>query len=390
MAAAQGRDRPPVRRPHSGQALIIVALPYVGSVRGCFIVAATSRNNIIQTYHQTTAARMGPKDGSSPPASSTAAGLPLTIIPCLKRRTIMKKRRLHLSRTAILTAAITLLPAAGLGTALAVGPGTSEAQALNAAQPSPCSSGSTCGDHYTITVEQWIPQSSVVDPLMPVPLLYADTVDTILDVLDPNCLRPPVPPGAFFSTVRSSFHGDGHKAFGEPDRVRFEIEFDFDGQAITNFQIVEENVNPTIRNKTYTAHGAVIASCSATRTATFRGSAEQTSGTSFRMTSSGANPLVLGAPAFHTTVSGSINTNGDLELALNLTEFPSQGIQVTEDGQVLMTDIVNDVSCFSQSQVLGPGGALILFRGLTSSYDETVHAISGESLHLDLFSPLCH
>jgi hypothetical protein len=301
----------------------------------------------------------------------------------------MKRPGLHLNRTAILSAAIPLLAAGGLAVVLAVAPGTTEAQILNAAQPSPCSSGSTCGDHYTVTVEQWIPQSSVVDPLMPVPLLFDDTLFLPLDLVDPNCLRPPFPAGLPFSTVQSSFHGDGHQAFGAPDRVRYEIEFDFDGQAITNFNVVQEHVNPTIRTKTYTANDAVIASCSATRTATFRGSAQQTSSTSFRMTSSGANPLVPLAPAFHTSVSGSINANGDLELALNLTEFPSQGIQVTEDGQVLMTDIVNDVSCFSQSQVLGLHGALILLRGLTSSYDETVHAISGESLHLDLLSPLC-
>lgn len=263
-----------------------------------------------------------------------------------------------------------------------------------------CGSGMSTGSgspsaspvcHYTVTIEQWIPQSSVVDPAMPVPIPYGYTSEPFFLLYDPNCLPSPLPAGIYFSIVRSSYHGDGHKDFGGGFRAEFEIQFDFDGQSITNFREDTPETGTTIRNKTYTAHGSVIASCSKRGKAVPMAAAAQTGDTTFTMRSAGGNPLTppVATPSFSTELSGSLNANGDLKLSMDLTDFPSQGIQVTENGQVVLTDIANDVSCLPESAVTGLRGAYNLARGLTSTHGETVTLPAGITLNEDDPSPLC-
>ena len=172
-----------------------------------------------------------------------------------------------------------------------------------------------------MTVEQWIPQSSVVDPGMPLPVPYLATFNAVLAASDPNCLQPPLPNGIYSSIVRSSYHGDGHTDFGGSYREEFEIEFDFDSQSITNFKEDAPQTGTTIRNKTYTAHGSVIASCSKPRKATPTVAAAQTGDTTFTMSSAGKNPLTPPAltPSFSTALSGSLDGNGDLQLSGSVT-----------------------------------------------------------------------
>lgn len=267
---------------------------------------------------------------------------------------------------------------------------SSAASARSATSASASSSSSSCPVHYTVTVEQWIPQSSVVDPAMPLPLPYLATFNVGLAALDPNCLQPPLPNGIYSSIVRSSYHGDGHTDFGGSYREEFEIEFDFDGQSITNFKEDTPQTGTTIRNKTYTAHGSVIASCSKKGQAAPMVAAAQTGDTTFTMSSAGKNPLTPPAltPSFSTALSGSLNANGDLQLSGSVTDFPSQGIQVTENGQPVLTDVDNDVSCLSESQVTGLQGIFNLTRGLLSSHDVDATA-SGAPLSEDNPSPLC-
>jgi hypothetical protein len=298
------------------------------------------------------------------------------------------------------TGILTITPSCGSAAASSLTP-ASPASATSAhtatsasaytAAPTSVPSSNSCPGHYTVTVEDWIPQSSVVDPFMPVPIPYLSTLSLSAYAVDPNCLQPPLPRGIYHSIVRSSFHGDGHPDFGGSYRVEFGIAFDFDGQSITNFQVIPPRINPTVRNKTYTAGGKVIASCSASGLAKFRGGAEQTSDTSFTINSGGANPLVRPAPAFSIAVSGSLNDNGDLRLSLDLTDFPSGGIQVTKNGQDVLTDVANDVSCLPPSEVTGPRGATTLLEGLLRSHAETATAsASAGALSEDIPSPLCY
>ena len=118
--------------------------------------------------------------------------------------------------------------------------------------------------------------------------------------------------------------------------------------------------------------------------------AAQTGDTTFTMSSAGKNPLTPPAltPSFSTALSGSLNANGDLQLSGSVTDFPSQGIQVTENGQPVLTDVDNDVSCLSESQVTGLQGLFNLTRGLLSSHDVDATA-SGAPLSEDNPSPLC-
>jgi hypothetical protein len=291
------------------------------------------------------------------------------------------------------TGNLTVTPSCGSGATSSLTPASSSstASARSAVPASASSSSNSCPVHYTVTVEQWIPQSSVVDPGMPLPVPYENTVKLpAFYILDPNCLQPPLPNGIYSSIVRSSYHGDGHTDFGGSYREEFEIEFDFDGQSITNFKEDTPQTGTTIRNKTYTAHGSVIASCSTQGKATPTVAAAQTGDTTFTMSSAGKNPLTPPAltPSFSTALSGSLDGNGDLQLSGSMTDFPSQGIQVTENGQPVLTDIANDVSCLSASQVTGLQGVFNLTRGLLSSHNVDATA-SGAPLSEDNPSPLC-
>jgi len=290
-----------------------------------------------------------------------------------------------------ITGTLTITPSCGGATASSQTSASSASlvSARSAASISAPSNGS-CPNHYTVTVEDWIPQSSVVDPVMPVPIPYLLTRSPSASLLDPNCLQPPLPAGLNRSVVRSSYQGDGHAGFGGSYRVKFGIAFDFDGESITNFQIIPPKIGTTIRNKTYTANGKVVASCFASGVAKFQGGAEQTADTSFTINSGGANPLSPpGTPSFSIAVSGSLHENGDLELSMHLTDFPSGGIQVTENGQDVLTDVANDVSCLSPSEVTGLRGVITLAEGLLRTHDLDLTAYANSSQSESDPSPLC-
>ena len=209
------------------------------------------------------------------------------------------------------TGILTITPSCGSAAASSLTPASPSlaASALSATSASASTSSNSCPVHYTVTVEQWIPQSSVVDPVMPLPVPYENTVKLpSFYIPDPNCLQPPLPNGIYSSIVRSSYHGDGHADFGGSYREEFEIEFDFDGQSITNFKEDTPQPGKTIRNKTYTAHGSVIASCSAEGKATPVVAAARTGDTTFTMSSAGKNPLTPPAltPSFSAALSGSL------------------------------------------------------------------------------------
>ena len=250
------------------------------------------------------------------------------------------------------------------------------------------------GDHYVVTIEAWIPFVGVVDPEMPLILHYPATLDFPLSTFDPNCYFPKFLQ-AWATTVSSTYSGDGHIGFGGSYRVATQVSFDFDPDSdqITNF--TGDAIAPagtTSRNKVYSTLGKTIATCSATATAANTQTIRQDTDTTFTIGYNGKNPLIepaFLAPPITASVIGSIDASGDLTLAYNTTQFPSHGIQVSINGQTVLTTIENDASCLPTRDVLGPLGALTLLRGLTSHETGIVIALPGGDATSSTPSPLC-
>jgi len=74
---------------------------------------------------------------------------------------------------------------------------------------------------------------------------------------------------------------------------------------------------------------------------------------------------------------------------MHLTDFPSGGIQVTENGQDVLTDVANDVSCLSPSEVTGLRGVITLAEGLLRTHDLDLTAYANSSQSESDPSPLC-
>jgi hypothetical protein len=249
-------------------------------------------------------------------------------------------------------------------------------------------------DHYVVTIEAWIPFAGVVDPEMPFIAYYPSTLDYPLSTYDPNCYFPKFVQ-AWATSVSSTYSGDGHIGFGGSYRVATEVSFDFDPDSDQIMNFTSDPIAPagtTSRNKVYSTQGKITATCSATATATNAQTATQDSDTTFAIGYNGKNPLIepaFLAPAITAAITGSIDAAGDLTLAYNTTQFPSHGIQVSINGQTVLTTIENDASCLPARDVLGPYGALTLLRGLTSHETGIVIATPGGDATSSIPSPLC-
>jgi len=146
------------------------------------------------------------------------------------------------------------------------------------------------------------------------------------------------------------------------------------------------------RDKVYSVFGKVIGTCTASATATNEQTARLDSDTSFTVGYNGKNPLIepsFLAPPIVASISGNLAQDGSLSLAYDTTQFPSQGIQVSIDGQTVLTTIENDASCLSSQAVLGPIGALTLLRGLTQHETGSATAQIGGSSTISDPSRLC-
>jgi hypothetical protein len=246
-------------------------------------------------------------------------------------------------------------------------------------------------DHYVVNTEAWIPFPAVVDPELPITERYRATL--LVQPFDPNCFTPP--PNESSATVSSTYRGDNHQGFGESYRLATEVSFDFNrwSNQITNF--TNDSVRPagtSYRDKVYNFHGNVIDTCTQSATATNTQAAQATSSTSFTVGYNGKNPLVQPsflAPPIVASISGALAQDGSLTLTYNTTQFPSQGIQVSIDGQTVLTAIENDASCLPSQNVLGLAGAGTLYRGLTQYESSSVTAELGGSSSISDPSPLC-
>jgi hypothetical protein len=249
-------------------------------------------------------------------------------------------------------------------------------------------------DHYVVNAEAWIPFPEVVDPYLPLTVPYLVSQAEALN--DPNCYKPAG--GQLFSTyVSSTYGGDGHAAFGTGTyRLRTEVSFDFDPATdkITNFtEDAVSAVGTSHRYKVYTtSKGVVLDSCVEAATATNTQTAKLDSDTSFTLGYRGKNPLAdpqFVTPALTAVINGSLSQDGSLTLSYKTTEFPSQGIQVSVNGNTVATDLENDVSCLSPKAVFGFSGLALIGRGLnfTESGSVTIQPTGNSSKSTP--SPLC-
>jgi hypothetical protein len=247
-------------------------------------------------------------------------------------------------------------------------------------------------EHVVVNAEAWIPQSQVADPYLPVSLPYLAT--TLLRSKDPNCYTPS-PRQEFSTYVISTYVGDGHSAFGTGTyRLRTEVSFDFDPvtEQITNF--TQDSVAPYdagYYHKVYkSAAGAVLDTCNVPLTTYYRQTAQQKGRTSFTLGYLGINPLGEPAPpALSASIDGTVTSDGGVGFRYATSEFPSQGIQVTFSGNIVVSDTYSDVSCLSPGAVLGFGGRTLMQYGLDRTEHGSVTIESYDNATESTPSPLC-
>jgi hypothetical protein len=247
---------------------------------------------------------------------------------------------------------------------LALGPHLFEVRARNQAQmvdPSPAARAFTVITHFSVELKAWIPHPSIVDPENPIVLPY---------FAYRRCAALPFAQSLVALTA-SRAAGDNHASYDGSARVRSALEFDFDGQKITNSQAIGAlgrswlmivHVNP--------AAASTLAACSVPRQQTCCVSAASTSPQGFFVNYAAKYPFT--PPVVTPAIDGRIDVvvapaDGSLRIQYSVNWFPSHGVQVIRDGKTLATAIVNDASCIPQSSVEGAVGFATVFDGLNST-----------------------
>ncbi len=241
-------------------------------------------------------------------------------------------------------------------------------------------------DIYTIRTRSWIPQPQVVDPFQPVSLPYRAWVN--IHSPAESCWTP-VEDTTPHISVTSTFDGDGHAAFDGGYRVQDVITFDWDGQTVTNVQTSPEpHVGLTVRNRTFTDKRTAteLTVCRTTARAADTTSVTTPGSNTINISYTGTNPLTAQGvtPSFKNEVVAAVKPDGSVSLSYQTTQFPSSGLQVQINGSPILTGQENDVSCLSNSDVLGPRGAIRLATGLNTTWSGTATAVP------DTFSTFAH
>jgi hypothetical protein len=227
--------------------------------------------------------------------------------------------------------------------------------------------------HYKVELKSWIPQSSVVDPLA--------SLNHFTDGAPPNTPRLPLNPalpivgvtdGDIDVRYSSSYRGDSHIGYEGSWRAVSYVDFDYDGHKITNFQSSNDfadthrdwnweadyklKVGPFSRTIKRTGRSGVE-----TAQSTALGSGKQTSSNNFALSYSAVNGVQEGkpvvgrfTPAIDAQLNGSISSDGEkITLHYDTDLFPSHGVQVVKDGNVISSNIVNDASDVNVQGVQG-------------------------------------
>lgn len=232
---------------------------------------------------------------------------------------------------------------------------------------------------YEVELKAWIPFAKVVDPEEPV--RASDWLDTISSVASAiaDALEGPITAKLKYE-YHSYYRGDGHVGYAGGYRVLSKASFDYDGHKITNFKHVgaygtshrDYNYRAWLElsagigpfRKTLASKTVASGSHTQTGTATHATSGSATSANQFSLGMSSANPLVMTwAPTIDSDMTGKLDPSGDMAIHFDTDLFPSHGIQVTRDGAVIKTQVVNDPSGINP---LGPIGAIDIGRRLVS------------------------
>ena len=243
--------------------------------------------------------------------------------------------------------------------------------------------------HYRVDLKAWIPQAEVVDPEQPVTLPYLASA-----VIHSPCYTPGFPESLLLpvTTVSTRFLGDGHAGFDGSYRVQSSVEFDWDGRAIMNIQVPPETHFGTSHLVGTYQNLATTTTCELARDTATSSTGSSAAGSSFSVSYSATNPVVrVPAPAIDGQMSGTVAADGTISLQYQTDLFPSHGLRVSKDGQPQLTDIVNDVSCLSDSEVTGAEGALLIGSGLTFETNSGARTVApGDLGRTDrTASPLC-
>jgi hypothetical protein len=180
--------------------------------------------------------------------------------------------------------------------------------------------------HYRIELKAWIPHERVVDPV-------------------------PAP-------GESHYRGDGHAGYDGSHRVLAWVEFDFDGRKVSGFK-GGEHYGTSHRDYRY-----LWGEGTEEETATgFTGHELRGEGY-FHIWISSKNPIpVVPAPAINSEIDGFISCTG-LTIVYTTDLFPSHGVQVVRDREVMRKEVIFDASAVP---VEGDVGAMSIFVGLTSN-----------------------
>ena len=272
-------------------------------------------------------------------------------------------------------------------------------------------------DHFVINLKLWIPQQGVVDPADPtgvVPYsLWRDLVALRIepDLSNPNpdiglfepgstCQDPAAPSGLSLTTVSSILLGDGYTGYNDGTSYRVEATVSFDWNLSTVSNIVFTQYAGTsqrfIVEKTYSTHGTVTLECTEDHLGTAHVSATPQGPSGVGISLTGSVGFLTTLATFTGTHPSStwkilVNPDGSLSISYAASDFPSTGIQVLINGQVEGTDTVNDASCYTAADTLGPfavANFITLFHTMTKG---SLPAITpgGPPSNVDILSPGC-
>jgi hypothetical protein len=171
--------------------------------------------------------------------------------------------------------------------------------------------------------------------------------------------------------------GDGHASIVGGFRVQVMVSFDWDGSQITNFS-VSGNFGTSDLDFAFAPlanPAGIFASCARAGSSHHSTSGSVLAGgTSFDLQFDNLNPLVSSAfalPAIDAVVQGSFDASENLNLNFDADAFPSTGVEVTRDGVLQATEVVNDASCLPQGSVLGTPGLALVALGQSGSVRNT-------------------
>ncbi len=241
--------------------------------------------------------------------------------------------------------------------------------------------------HYQVMIQGWIPQPLVVYPILPVEGLSYLFLPVILDG---NCITINDANTAAATTVTTLNNGNDHTAFQTAKgsyKVMGSLDFDWDGVSIKN-PIVARGEGTSQKIKLYWINGRGPVRCQVEQTQSDADTTAHVTGpNTFSVNiglKAGKNPFTPEAvtPAIVNGVIGTVNSDGSLKLFYATTGFPSLAIQITRNGVVADTDITNDVSCLSNSDVRGPGGAAILATGLSFPWNSGTEIVPANAVGL--------